>query len=326
MSGITKTLRMTCVWAAAVATLTVGAAQDLAQKDPAEKDPAEKDLTEKAAAARAPASQDTVLHIVVVSGEDATHAPGERVAKPVTVQVTDGTGRPVEGARVSFQVPREGPGGVFSSGLATDLAVTDANGRATVRSLQLNRIAGRCLIRVTAAKEQARAGIVLQQYITERIAARESADRTAPLTAPQKVSPASSQAAPPNQSTATIPEAPSAVPLQPRKSKDSKALAAIIQPPKSMGQLADDTAPPRPPRVPTIVITQGSVKPVARAMVNGGYTTHQGKSHKKWIWLGILAAGGVGGAFAGSSVAAGHNSIASAPITIGTPTINIGKP
>jgi len=87
------------------------------------------------------------------------------VAKPVTVQVTDGTGRPVEGARVSFQVPPEGPGGVFSSGLRTDLAITDASGHATVRSLQFNRIAGPCLIRVTAAKEQARAGIILQQYI-----------------------------------------------------------------------------------------------------------------------------------------------------------------
>jgi len=91
------------------------------------------------------------------------HAPGEHMAKPVTVQVTDGLGRPVEGARVSFQAPPAGPGGVFSSGLGTDLATTDAHGRATVRSLQLNRIAGRYLIRVTAAKEQARAGIVLQQ-------------------------------------------------------------------------------------------------------------------------------------------------------------------
>ena len=61
-------------------------------------------------------------------------------------------------------------------------------------------------------------------------------------------------------------------------------------------------------------------------MVSGGYTTHQSKSHKKWIWLGILAAGGVGGAFAGSSMAAGHSSIIAPPITIGTPSISIGKP
>ena len=308
MSGMTKTLRMACVCAA---VLGMAVAQDLTAQDGATQDPA---------------TQSTVLHIALVSGEGATHAPGEHVAKPVTVQVTDGTGRPVEGARVSFQVPREGPGGVFSSGLGTDLAITDANGHATIRSLQLNRIAGRYLIRVTAAKEQARAGIVFEQYTNERSSVRESADRTAPLAVPEKASPAAaSPAVPPAQPRPTPRETPPAAPLDPRKSKDPKALTAAIRPSQSMAQLAEDT-PPRPVRIPTIVITQGSGKPVAGAMISGGYTTHQNKSHKKWIWLGILAAGGVGGAFAGSSMAAGHTSVAAAPITIGTPTINIGRP
>src|SRR5579859_3650533 len=305
---MTKTLRMTCVWAVACASLAVLAAQNLCAQD---------------GATREQASQDTVLHIAVVSGEGATHAPGEHVAKPVTVQVTDGTGRPVEGAKVSFQVPREGSGGVLSSGLGTDLATTDANGRATVRSLQLNRIAGRYLIRVTAAKEQARAGIVLQQYIAERNSGRESADRTAPLASLGKASPAAVPlAAPPTQPAPAILEAPPAATVQPRKSTEPRALTAMIQPSKSMGKLADETAPPRPVRIPTIVITQGSGKPGAGAMV--GDATHQNKSHKKWIWLGILAAGGVGGAFAGSTMAAGHTSAAAAPVTIGAPTLNIG--
>ena len=304
MSGVNKTLRMTCV--CAVVSLAILSAQG---------------LSAQVGATGEPASQDTVLHIAVMSGEGATHAPGEHVAKPVTVQVTDGTGRPVEGARVSFQVPREGPGGTFSSGLGTDLAITDASGRATVRSVQLNRIAGRYLIRVTAAKERARAGIVLQQYINERSSVRESADRTAPLAAPQKASPAAAPTQPKSTPLETAPAAPH--PAQ--SAREQKALTALIQPSKSIGQLADD-APPRPPRVPTIVITQSSGKPVAGAMINGGYTTNRGKSHKKWIWLGILAAGGVGGAFAGSSMAVGHSSVTVAPITIGAPTINIGKP
>src|SRR6476660_2651847 len=100
-----KTARITCVWAAALVSLAVLAAQNLPAQDPSAQDLA---------------SNDAVLHIAVVSGEGAIHAPGEHVAKPVSVQVTDGTGRPVEGARVSFQVPLEGPGGVFSSGLGTD--------------------------------------------------------------------------------------------------------------------------------------------------------------------------------------------------------------
>jgi hypothetical protein len=283
------------------------------------------------------ASRDAVLHIAVVSGEGAIHTPGEHVAKPVTVQVTDGTGRPIEGARVSFQVPPEGPGGVFSSGLGTDLAITDATGRATVRSLVFNRTAGRCLIRVTAVKEQARAGIVLQQYINDPNAARESADRTAPLAGPEK---ASRAAAPPAASTplpkSTVLQPTPAAPLPPprvvRPNAEPKTLAVAIQPTKSAIQLAEDRVAPKPARIPTIIITQGSGKPVAGAMVSPGNTSLHNKSYKKWIWLGILAAGGVAGAFAGSSMASAavHNSTSaaavSASVTIGTPTISIGKP
>ena len=304
MSGFIKAARITCVWAAALVSPAVLIAQDLA-------------------------SQDAVLHIAVVSGEGAIHAPGEHVAKPVTVQVTDGAGRPVEGARVSFQAPPEGPGGVFSSGLGTDLAITDTSGHATVRSLQFNRIAGRCLIRVTAAKEQARAGIVLQQYINDPSSARESADRTAPLAAPDKVTPAQPPKSTPLEATPAVP-LPAKRAMQPNM--DPKALTAVILPSKSAIQLAEDTVSPKPVRIPTIVITQGSGKRIAGALVSPGYMSHKNKAHKKWIWLGILAAGGVAGAFAGSSMAtaAVHNSASTAavtaPLTIGTPTINIGKP
>ena len=317
MSGIIKAAQRRLVWAATLVSLAVPAAHDLSAQDPS---------------AQGLASHDAVLHIAVVSGEGVTHAPGEHVAKPVTVQVTDGTGRPVEGARVSFQVPPEGPGGVFSSGLGTDLAITDAGGHATVRSLQLNRTAGRCLIRVTAAKEQARAGIVLQQYISDPTAAPESADRTAPLAVPAKASPPlTSRAAPPPQvNAAEMMTAGS--PLQPKKAPEPKTLAAAILPSKSVVEPAEDTVQPKPAAIRTIVITRGSGKPVAGAIVSGGSTPQKNGSHKKWIWIAILAAGGVGGAFAGSSMAAAaiHNSTTAAtvtaPVTIGTPTINIGKP
>jgi hypothetical protein len=67
-------------------------------------------------------------------------------------------------------------------------------------------------------------------------------------------------------------------------------------------------------------------------MISRGYTAQKSRSHKKWVWIGILAAGGVAGAFAGSSMAtaAVHNSTGpaavTAPVTIGGPTITIGKP
>ncbi len=266
------------------------------------------------------AAQDTVLHIAVVSGEDAIHAAAEHVAKPVTVAVTDGTGRPVEGARVSFQVPQGGPGGVFANGLQTDLAITGPNGHASVRALQLNRAAGRFLIRVTAAKDQARAGIVVQQYIGDPNAARESADRSAAVPPPAKVAPGAALPATPEGPKPAPVDVTTATPPQPKKATQAEGLATAIGPRAGV-------APLKPARIPTIIITQRSAKPVVEPMVSRG-----SKSHKKWIWIGILAAGGVSGAFVGSSMAAAvaHSPASTAAailsVTIGAPTINIGKP
>jgi len=95
------------------------------------------------------------------------NAAGSRNARPLIVEVTDETGRPVEGASVSFHLPEEGPGGTFGNGLRTDVTVTDARGRANLHTMLLNRTPGRVAIRIVASKEQARAGIVSFQYIAE---------------------------------------------------------------------------------------------------------------------------------------------------------------
>jgi hypothetical protein len=79
--------------------------------------------------------------------------------------VTDETGRPVEGAAVSFHLPDQGPSGTFVNGLHTDVVVTDERGRAAVRAIEFNRVAGRMEIRIVASKEQARAGTASFQYI-----------------------------------------------------------------------------------------------------------------------------------------------------------------
>jgi hypothetical protein len=112
-------------------------------------------------------AQVAILQIQIVEGEGSVHAAGARRVRPLTVEVTDETGRPAAGAAVTFQLPEEGPGGTFSSGLRTDVVTADERGRASVRGLQLNRIPGRFQIRITASKEQARAGIVSFQYIAD---------------------------------------------------------------------------------------------------------------------------------------------------------------
>jgi len=94
---------------------------------------------------------------------------------------------------VSFQLPPDGAGGLFSNGLRTDLAMTDSNGHATLHSMQLNRNAGAFRIRITAVKEQARAGIVSMQYIGEAGGVQSAKSGAALATAPADKTESASQ-------------------------------------------------------------------------------------------------------------------------------------
>jgi hypothetical protein len=127
------------------------------------------------AALTSPATaQVAILQIQVVEGEGAVHAPGSRSARPLTVEVTDETGRPVSAAAVSFHLPEEGATGTFPNGLRTEVATTDSRGRASANGLQVNRVGGRFPIRIVASKEQARAGIISFQYIAETSSIRRT--------------------------------------------------------------------------------------------------------------------------------------------------------
>ena len=129
-------------------------------------------------------AQIAVLQIKILDGEGAVHPPGAHIVHPLTVEVTDETGHPVAGAAVSFQLPPEGPSGLFSNGLRTDLVLTDASGRASIHAVQVNRSAGQLRIRITAVKEQARAGAIATQYIAEsHIAGPASVATTVPAAA-----------------------------------------------------------------------------------------------------------------------------------------------
>ena len=112
-------------------------------------------------------TQVAILQIRVIEGEGAVHLPGSRSTRPITVEITEETGKPVAGAAVSFHLPEDGPGGAFVNGLRTEVVITDAHGRASLHGLLANRIPGRFQIRILASKEQARAGTVSFQYVAE---------------------------------------------------------------------------------------------------------------------------------------------------------------
>ena len=106
-----------------------------------------------------------IIQLRVLEGEGAVYAIGSRATRGLTVQVTDESGKPVEGATVSFTLPIAGPGGTFKSGLRTEVLATQADGKAAIWGMQWNRLPGPFEIKITASKGQARAGIVSTQYL-----------------------------------------------------------------------------------------------------------------------------------------------------------------
>jgi hypothetical protein len=125
-----------------------------------------------------PLSASVIVQLKVVEGEGSVYRTGTRATRGLTVLVTDETGKPVENAAVSFRLPDEGATGLFSSGLRTEVVMTAANGRATVWGMQWNKIPGPVEIRVTTVKDQARAGIVSTQYLSDAIAPKAGGEGT----------------------------------------------------------------------------------------------------------------------------------------------------
>ena len=115
-----------------------------------------------------------IVQLRVVDGDGATYPAGARATRGLTVLVTDETGQPVSGATVSFRLPEQGPGGTFSTGLKTEVVTTQADGKASIWGMQWNKSPGEFEIRITAVKDQARAGIVTTQYLADHAAVDQS--------------------------------------------------------------------------------------------------------------------------------------------------------
>jgi hypothetical protein len=113
------------------------------------------------------ADNPAILQIRVVEGEGVAYSLGGRATRGVTVQVTNETGKPIEGVSVSFRLPDEGPSGAFSNGSRTEIATTRPDGKASAWGMQWNKIEGPFEIRITAVKGQARAGTVCPVYLSK---------------------------------------------------------------------------------------------------------------------------------------------------------------
>ncbi|HLH41596.1 MAG TPA: hypothetical protein VKV74_01325 [Bryobacteraceae bacterium] len=107
------------------------------------------------------------LNIRIIEGQGQKYALGSRATRGVTIEVTDDLGKPVQGATVTFRLPDQGAGGVFSNGSKTEVATSQADGRAQVWGMQWNRTPGPFEIRIAAVKGEAHAGAVCPLSLAE---------------------------------------------------------------------------------------------------------------------------------------------------------------
>jgi hypothetical protein len=125
-----------------------------------------------------------IVQLKILEGEGTVYRTGTRATRGLTVFVTDENGKPVANAAVSFRLPDEGPSGVFNSGLKTEVVTTGPDGRASVWGMQWNKTAGPMEIRITAVKDQARAGLVSTQYLSDAVETKAGGEGT--FSAPHK--------------------------------------------------------------------------------------------------------------------------------------------
>jgi len=113
------------------------------------------------------AQDPTVLQLRIVQGEGTVYAAGSRATRGVIVEVTDETGKPVEGAAVSFRLPDRGPSGQFSSGKQIEVVNTGVDGLAEAWGMQWGRDSGAFELRITASKGATRGGVTCALFLSD---------------------------------------------------------------------------------------------------------------------------------------------------------------
>jgi hypothetical protein len=103
------------------------------------------------------------LTITILEGDNAIMDVRQRVNRETIVQVQDENHRPVAGALVAFLTPNEGPSATFVNGGHSITLTTDAQGRAVLRGMTPNKMAGKFQIRVTASQNGRTASAVITQ-------------------------------------------------------------------------------------------------------------------------------------------------------------------
>lgn len=101
--------------------------------------------------------QPSDLQILVIGGEGSINNVKQRTAREPVVEIRDRNNRPVAGAVVLFEAPRNGASGTFIGGSRTLRVSTDAQGRAAGQGFRPNHSAGNFNLQITASFQGATA-------------------------------------------------------------------------------------------------------------------------------------------------------------------------
>jgi hypothetical protein len=93
------------------------------------------------------------LFIDIVQGQDVVNNVKQRVAREPQIVVYDENHNPVNGATVTFLLPKSGPGASFPGGQSSFTTTTGADGQATAPGLQANNIPGSFKINVVVSSQ-----------------------------------------------------------------------------------------------------------------------------------------------------------------------------
>ena len=144
------------------------------------------------------------LHLRVVEGGGTESRTGSLSDKSVVVAVTDGKGSPVPGVAVLFRLPGEGATGAFTDGTRVTIAYSDMQGLATISNIQWGSTPGPVVLRITATKDTAHAGILVPETLTANGGGSKHAKRTVEIPQPM-AKPAQLKAMPAAQEPVTEP-------------------------------------------------------------------------------------------------------------------------
>jgi hypothetical protein len=249
-----------------------------------------------------PAGDVQELHLHVV-GASAQVEAGKPSQQPLTVAVTDGHGAPVPSATVLFHLPADGATGVFSDGSRVAVLYTDLTGQVAIKNIQWGTTAGTAVIRVTATKGSAHAGMLLEQAIGSGGGNTSAASRAAAV-GPSQVQTSQVQTSK----------------IQPRKAQPGQPKPDQLQEPVLVASATDAATVNTPSEPPSVVVNNNPDRQVTGASGRG--------SKKKWLWIGIGVAVAAGAAVAFTAKGSGSSPSAPAPTatTVGSPTVSIGHP